>query len=298
MVYQKMDISSEAWKIGEAFLKAILLEVSSYPKPGLVTSRSNGAHNDMNILTFMVGSASVAPAFFMCAQAGINHKGELPELLKAIRNIGVQGEEQLLFGTKGVNTQRGVLFSSGLFCGAAGYLSRTTQKLEAEKIFDVVSAMTSGIVQRELENMDTKGRKLTAGEQLFLKYKARGIRGEVEDGFPSVRDAGLPAFREAIEKGIDLNFSIIHTLISLMTCVEDTTILWRTNQEMLRKVQSKSKEILNLGSVFTKEGLAAINRLDKEFIQSRISPGGSADLVSITIGSYLIEENQFPVPIL
>lgn len=298
MSYPKMDIHPNSWMIGGFLLKALLLEVSSYPKPGLVTSKRNGSHTDMSILTFMVGSASISPALFLCSQAGIDHSGPINNLLSTIRQIGIHGENQLLAGTKGVNTQRGALFAAGLLCGAAGYLSVRKSRLLTDEIFDTVAEMTNGIVLRELVNLNGEGRKLTAGEQLFQKYKVRGIRGEVEDGFPSVREKGLPAFHEALEKSIDLNLCLVHILISLMTCVEDTTVLWRKDYDVLKNIQERAKTILGLGSVFTDEGLNAIHALDEEFIRANISPGGCADLVSITVGSYLLENRQFPVTII
>lgn len=36
-------------KVGQYLTQAILLEVSTHPKPGLVTRLSNGAHKDMSI---------------------------------------------------------------------------------------------------------------------------------------------------------------------------------------------------------------------------------------------------------
>jgi len=291
-------IEPEAWAIGEAFLKAILLEVSSHPKPGLVSAVSMGSHKDMNILTFMVSSASMAPIFYLCAQAGREHQGELVNLLPVLREIGVWGEKKLLESTKGVNTQKGILFAAGILCGAAGYLSNKINTPKSEDLFEAVSQLTSGIVFRELINLNKNKDKLTAGEQLFLKYQATGIRGEVEAGFPSVKKLGLPAFFTAIGKGVSLNYCLIHTLISLMTDVEDTTILWRKNDKVLIDVKSQAKEILKQGSVFTKTGLDLILELDRRFVRDNISPGGSADLLSITIGTYLLEHKQFPVAIL
>jgi len=296
--YLDCKVDNIAWTIGEAFLKGILLEASSYPKPGLVSSVSMGSHQDMNILTFMVSSAAIAPAFFLCAQVGRDHKGEIIELLSAIRKIGIWSEKKLLDSTKGVNTQRGILFAAGVLCGAAGYLSQKTGHIKTEELFETASKMTWGIVSRELANLNTNKEKLTAGEQLYLKYQATGIRGEVEAGFPSVRNIGLPAFKMALDKGLKLNYCLVHTLISLMTCTEDTTILWRKNKEVLVEVQREAKEILAKGSVFTKEGLDEIYKLDKKFIEKNISPGGSADLVAVTIGTFLLENKQFPVAIL
>ncbi len=288
------NIESQSWKISEAFLNGILMEVASYPKPGLVSSISTGSHKDMNILTFMASSAAISPCFTLCAQAGRNHEGELKELLDHIRNIGIVYEKKLLEATKGVNTQRGILFANGILCGAAGYLSKGAMSIEAEKLFDTASAITWGIVERELENLLKDKKKMTAGEQLYFKYGATGIRGEVERGFPSVRDKGLPAFKEAFKRGVNLNHALVHTLISLMAVVEDTTILWRKDMASLKKVQSAAQNIIDKGSVFTNQGFKEIEDLNKGFINENISPGGSADLVAVTASTFLLEYGQFP----
>lgn len=295
--YFEMKIEKEAWQIGEAFLQGILLEVSSCPKPGLVSTISMGSHRDMNILTFMVGSAVISSTFTLCAQAGRNHTGKANELLPILRKIGIVSEKRLLEATKGVNTQRGILFAGGILCGAAGFLSKKGD-INLKELFKLTTRITEGLVERELLGLSLDKKKLTAGEQLFLKYKATGIRGEVERGFPSVQNYGLPAFKEAVENRVSLNHCLVHTLISLMTAVEDTTILWRKDKETLINVQKTAQNLLDKGSVFTKEGLREIENVNKDFIKKNISPGGSADLVAVTVGSYLLENGHFPVRIL
>lgn len=41
--------TARAMWIGECLLKALLMEVSAWPKPGLVTPHSQGTHKDMDI---------------------------------------------------------------------------------------------------------------------------------------------------------------------------------------------------------------------------------------------------------
>ena len=113
-----------------------------------------------------------------------------------------------------------------------------------------------------------------------------------------MQNYGLPAFKEAVENRVSLNHCLVHTLISLMTAVEDTTILWRKDKETLINVQKTAQNLLDKGSVFTKEGLREIENVNKDFIKKNISPGGSADLVAVTVGSYLLENGHFPVRIL
>ena len=183
----------------EKLFQGILLDVCSCPKPGLVSTISMGSHRDMNILTFMVGSAVISSTFTLCAQAGRNPTGKANELLPILRKIGIVSEKRLLEATKGVNTQRGILFAGGILCGAAGFLSQKGD-INLKELFNITTRITKGLVEKELIGLAANKKKLTAGEQLFLKYKATGIRGEVEKGFPSVQKNGLPAFKEAMEK--------------------------------------------------------------------------------------------------
>lgn len=282
--------------IGETMTKAILLEVCVHPKPGLVTSQSMGSHNDMSILTFMMSSAILARYFHLFAQIGNKH-GDLRNMLNSLRNIGIEAETRLLEATKGVNTQRGILFAGGVLCGAAGYLVSRGKTLNAEAVSKTVSAIAEGIVDSELKN-NVSDKKLTAGEFIYQRHGITGIRGEVEKGFPSVMNQGLPALKYALNAGINLNNCLLHTLLSLITCVEDSTILWRKDYDTLLQVQERAKRVLRVGSVFTSIGMQSIIAMENEFVNARISPGGSADLLSITIAMYLLENCDFPIDIL
>ena len=292
-------IDFRSWEIGEAFHQGMLLEVCAGPKPGLVCPDSNGSHTDMGLRTFMVGAAAIAPALVQCAQSGREHTLDLPSLLPEMRRIGVRYERRLLEATKQVNTQRGILFAAGLLCGAAGYLSRFHSSIDPGLLFTTVAAMSKGLVERELSLAGLSGKSgLTAGEKLFLKYGAEGIRGEMERGLPSVRETGLPALVEALDRGCSLNLAMVHCLVSLMTCVEDTTILWRKGPAALKTIHGDAREVLLLGSVFTKTGMEQICRLDGEYKAENISPGGCADMLAISLGIYVLVNGAFPCAII
>lgn len=108
-------------KVGQYLTQAILLEVSTHPKPGLVTRLSNGAHKDMSIFTFMMSSAVLSKAFNDLQDIGQAHRGTLAELFCKLRSYGVGAEAELLRVTKGVNTQRGILFAGGIVSAVSGY---------------------------------------------------------------------------------------------------------------------------------------------------------------------------------
>ena len=277
-------------KVSQYLTQAILLEVSAHPKPGLVTRLSNGAHKDMSIFTFMMSSAVLSKAFNDLQDIGQAHRGTLAELFCKLRSYGIGAEAELLRVTKGVNTQRGILFAGGIVSAVSGYAMN--MGLSRNALLPMIKEMAAGLVARELKNLDHAA--MTAGEKLYYKYGITGIRGEVENGFPSVINYGLPALEDAFNKGATINDALVHALIALMTVVEASNVIWRTDYETLLEVQRIAKDILNLGSVFTEKGRMAIAETERYFLQRRISPGGSADLLSVTITLYLLEHKEFP----
>lgn len=277
-------------KVGQYLTQAILLEVSTHPKPGLVTRLSNGAHKDMSIFTFMMSSAVLSKAFNDLQDIGQAHRGTLAELFCKLRSYGVGAEAELLRVTKGVNTQRGILFAGGIVSAVSGYAMN--MGLSRDALLPMIKEMAAGLVAKELKNLDHAA--MTAGEKLYYKYGITGIRGEVENGFPSVVNYGLPALEDAFDKGATINDALVHALIALMTVVEDSNVIWRTDYDTLLEVQRIANNILSLGSVFTEKGRIAIAETERYFLQRRISPGGSADLLSVTITLYLLEHKEFP----
>ena len=281
------------WDIGSWAVEAMLMEAACTPAPGLVDRDNPGAHKDMDFFTFLMSSSALAGTMFRCAAAGYQHQGELVDLLPMLRCIGKDGERHMLEATGGVNTQKGLLFLLGILSAAASNCLKQAQHVTAIQILDTAAAMTTGIVERELVPLAAKAAaKLTAGEKLYLQYGVTGIRGEIEAGIPSIRNCGLPVLTNALEQGLSLNDALVHTLMNLMTTVQDTTILHRHNLDTLREVQELAKSVVAQGGMLTEMGRAQIIALDKRFIDRNISPGGVADLLAATYFLYVIENTN------
>jgi len=282
--YETQLVSSIAEKLGALAIEAMLYEVTCTPAPGLVDRINSGAHRDMDFYSFMASSASLAMAMNRCAQAGIVHEDSLESLLPVLRIVGLEGEQAMLAVTKGVNTQKGLIFLLGIMAGVAGWLSGKKRPVTAESVLEGGAHMVAGIVERELMGATTKNpEKLTAGEGLYLKYGITGIRGELAEGLPAVSQKALPALRAALHKGLSVNDALVQTLLVLMTCVDDTTVMHRHHPDKMRIwVRQQVQAVLAVGGMETDEGKRKCVDLDAQFISHNVSPGGVADLLAVT----------------
>lgn len=282
------NIPEPIQNIGCLVLEAMLLEANCAPAPGLVDRFNSGAHNDMDIYTFIKSSVALSPYMHNFVYMGYMHKGALDTLLAFIRPLGIEAEAAMFKATKGVNTQKGLIFLMGILCAAAGYVYRKYNIIKSTLVFDAVKIMCQGLVAKELGNLP-HDRKLTSGERLYHQYGIRGIRGELEDGLPIIQDIALPAYKKAISLGATDDALLIYTLLSIMTATEDTTIINRHDQDTLIMVQKSAKKLLSNDDILQLDGFDAVKDLDRQFIEQWISPGGSADLLAATHFLYVLE---------
>ena len=280
--------------IGDGALEAMLMEVACLPAPGLVNRLNSGAHADMDYFTFIKSSSAISVAIYQCAMAGWQHNSRPQELLSVLRLIGAEAEKKMFLATNGINTQKGLIFLLGIVAAAtAQAVRKKDEMLTSEAVLRAAAHICEGIIERELASikLNLPDRKLTAGEQLYLKHGVVGIRGEIEGGLASVSEKGLPAFRTALAAGLSVNDALVHALLALMTVTQDTTILNRHDMDTFLAVQKAAASIMAEGGMLTDAGRGRIHKLDEIYsCQSKISPGGSADLLAITYFLDLIEK--------
>lgn len=277
---EQCNYKDKVFTVSSMAVKAMLYEVSAFPKPGLVTPISTGAHKDMDYFTFIDSTCALMETMIKFSEVGFSSKGE-KEIFNEARKIGKIGDKHMLESTNGVNTHKGMIFLMGISCMA------TTKAMYHGKSFNeiknIIKAMTRGIVKEDLEEAIKEKHEdtLTYGELLYKNYGITGVRGEVEKGIPVVFNQGLKIYEENDE--LQENYRLVHTLIAIMSCCEDTNVIHRKNIEVLREIQNKAKDIMKIGGMKTENGRKAVEDLNKEFINRNISPGGCADLLAITV---------------
>ncbi len=101
--------------IGKMATKAMLYEVSTSPKPGLVDRYNSGAHEDMDYYTFIASASSLTNGFQTLANMGESLcLDSIDTLLAKVRPVGIEMENDMFRATKGINTHKGMIFSLGL----------------------------------------------------------------------------------------------------------------------------------------------------------------------------------------
>ncbi|MNM26820.1 2-(5''-triphosphoribosyl)-3'-dephosphocoenzyme-A synthase [compost metagenome] len=270
-------------------LQAILYEVSCFPSPGLVSPVSNGAHTDMNYFTFIDSTAVLSKYLALFVQQGYSNQA-YKDIFNNIRAIGHEAEKDMFEKTKGINTHKGMLFLMGIACAAVG--KAVYEKIAFGEVRNIIKKMTEGLVEKELLTLVNKP-ELSHGEKIYLKYKHDGIRGEVERGIPTVFQYSLELFKQNAD--LSINDRLVHTLIGVMAICNDTTIIHRHSIETLESIKVKAKWIFEIGGMKSTEGRIQIKKMCQEFIAKNISPGGSADLLGITVFLYLVEQYMMEI---
>ena len=277
--------SAEDRRMGGLALAAALAEVSAQPKPGLVGPLSRGAHSDMGYSTFLSSAATIGPWFVESAQLGRIHRGEISELLPELRRAGKEAERAMFAATGGVNTHKGLIFSMGLLCAAAGRLLAEGAVLNPESCAACAASIVQGISVDDFRRLEGRANSttMTKGERLHSQYGFRGIRGEAEDGFPSVLRTALPMLRAGLSAGLSRNDAMIDSLLALFSIVDDTNVLGRSGSEGLAFLRAEAKRALALGGMAAEDGQKAVQALDIALVERNISPGGCADLLALTV---------------
>ena len=261
--------------IAQIAKESLLREVYTTPKPGLVDMNNNGSHTDMTVADFERSAEALEPYFYECFRLGATHKDQASEKhFPLLREEGIKAEKMMYAATNGANTHKGAIFSMGIIAGAVGRLTSTYGALPTtDDILTEAANIFRPHIERDLESLDGS----TAGGRAYLDHGERGIRGEVADGFPSIVNFALPAYKKALAEGKNENDAGVITLLELIANVYDTNLYKRGGDDGLRYAQERAKELIGSGSA-----LENVRLLDDDFIDRRLSPGGCADLLAVT----------------
>ncbi|SJN56430.1 2-(5''-triphosphoribosyl)-3'-dephosphocoenzyme-A synthase [Vibrio ruber DSM 16370] len=268
--------------VGHLAYHAMMLEVHLTPKPGLVDTVNQGAHQDMDLALFVRSAEALAPYMTSFVRMGWQqHHQPLSSLLNELRPIGIDAETTMFQATSGVNTHKGMIFSMGLIGGVVGWLKANQQQINARAISAAVSQCCQQPVWDELREMKHRT-PVTQGEKLYQQYGVTGARGEAASGFETIMVHALPAYQSAIAQGVSTEQALWQTLLVLIANNQDTNLLARGGMAGLLYAQQYASSLLASGGIAHPDIEMALNQFDRCLIERHLSPGGSADLLAVT----------------
>ena len=284
--------------IGQIMEKSLLYEVNASLKPGLVDRLHNGAHQDMDLMTFVDSAYALTPYFTLCARKGLEFSGkeeELPGMFEALRIMGKEGEKIMKTAARGANPHKGMIFSGGIFCFCAGYgagsLRLDFQNEDFPKVLGRLCRILTGNLMKDYKKLD-KVPPVTHGEKLYKEHGVRGIRGEAAAGYSHVLDKGISFFEKMLEEGYSPNKAGLLTLLQYIASIEDTNMMIRSDFDTVQRIQKEMKRFLRTAG--PEQQLEIIPALDAYFVKKNISPGGSADMLALTYFLYFLKKKKCP----
>lgn len=253
-----VPVSTVPYLIADLAERSLRQELDTTPKPGLVDKQDNGAHKDMDYALMSASISALRPYL-----TGIAVESAAEVNVAGIMSIGIEAEAAMLKATGGVNTHKGALFCIGLSIAAASFLACSTGTVETDSFRELVSRTAYRIPSAQS----------THGAEAKRNFKVGGALENAREAYPELFTAWLPYYR-SLEGD---PYRCHKTLLYIMTDLDDTNVLHRRGAEGLAHTKSEAARLLK---DFSMSGLSSLN---KDFIRENISPGGSADMLSLTM---------------
>jgi triphosphoribosyl-dephospho-CoA synthase len=262
--------------------QSLMAEAELTPKPGLVDRRGAGAHTDLSLSIMKLSAFTIQPYF--CEMAFVSEGSHPSQALREqLAVIGREAERAMLKATKGSNSHRGAIWILGLLVSAAAF-----------EVNDEVEASQIAATAREIASFADRAtpRLVSHGDIVTKRYGAAGARGEALGGFPHVVEVGLPTLRSKRAKGATESVARLDTLLSIMSRLDDTCLLYRGGEKALVAAKAGAAAVEQAGGSGTASGRQKLSHLDHRLLELGVSPGGSGDLLAATLFLDAVERKQ------
>lgn len=280
--------------------QALQAELDTTPKPGLVDKDNNGAHRDMDHALMQLSINTLHPYFVRLALLGF--ADTLPSHT-SIRDTGIEAEKAMLAATNSVNTHKGALFSMGLAVVAAAYEEKKAaankEERGKEREEEYLSSLQLTIKALAASFPDTSGTHGSKAKQLSNGTTTiKGALDNAREGYEKLFAEWLPFYNER-RKNHDAH-ALHKTLLRIMCDLDDTNVIYRTNVATAEEVKQEARALLaNFEEAYAAQDkekcasaieekcasaeLLALKDMDRRYTARNISPGGAADMLSLTV---------------
>ena len=147
------------------------------------------------------------------------------------------------------------------------------------------SAIDATAIQHSIHHLaslfpDTNGTHGSEVKHRLMKDKAKGtmIKGALDnarEGYRQLFDDWLPYYT-SLQRAADPS-ALHRTLLRIMCSLDDTNIIFRTDMDTAQAVKKEARQLL------CRFSLCELQAMNTRFTAHNISPGGCADMLSLTV---------------
>ncbi len=296
--------------ISECLQLAVLLEVSSYPKPGNVHRTAD--FKKTRYEHFLASAVAVTPHFKLAAERGImisTGKIGLDQISigKIIKNAvesvyAWQNDENTLLGTiillSPIAVAAGMTFAEDSFSivnlrEKIRIVVESTTPVDAVAVYDAIKIAKPGGLGKapKLDVTDSTSKQKILKDQvtLFDVFKIASeydsITYEWVNNYPITFDLGYPYFTQQLEKTKDVNTATVHTFLKILAEIPDTLIARKAGLAKAKQVSAQAKQVLEMGGLTTQSGKDRLWKLDEKLRDPthQLNPGTTADIIAAVL---------------
>ncbi|MEM2910653.1 MAG: triphosphoribosyl-dephospho-CoA synthase [Nitrososphaerota archaeon] len=301
-----MSLYNKAHDIATCCQLALLLEVSAYPKPGLVHRTRD--FRETRFEHFLSSASSLYRPFFEAAMVGLKGKDSLGPLVR----IAVK---RMLSWQHGGNTHLGALLLIMPIATAAGMVgdsfvrpSKLRKKLKSvlrmmgpedtEEIFQSIAYVMPGglgrvpyLDVREPKTYEEIRRKRITPLMALELYKDRDVVAhEWTTGYNLTFELGYKELRRQMSRTKDLNKAVVNAFLGMLARKPDTLVIRRAGIQVARLASAMAARAVKLGGLSSIKGREEVERMDERFrIGKLLRPGATADLLCSSLAVLLLE---------
>jgi triphosphoribosyl-dephospho-CoA synthase len=304
-----MNNDEKARHIAKCLQLAVLLEASAN-KPGNV-NRANGFEGT-RYEHFLASAVAIVSSFETAAKHGILvsdgnrsiNEVELGVIIRdCVSNINTwQHGGNTLLGTSillsplavsaGMAQTKDGTFEISELRENLKLVTESTTPEDAVKVYEAIRTANPGGLGKAA-NLDVNDPASAAkirreNVSLFQVFKLAAsydmICSEWVNNYPITFDLAYPSLLKQLERGNELEKTIISTFLCVLAEHPDTLIARKTSTKKAREISSMTREILKLG-IETSAGKEYLDRFDEKLRQSGnlLNPGTTADIIAAAL---------------
>jgi len=259
------------------------------PKPGNVNR--NHDFSDTSLEDFLISAVAIGPSFENASQMGV---GQIVRQAIVDTRRRVQSNTNLGIILLLAPLAKAWLATPGSLRQSVGSILRSLSVEDARYTYDAIRlSKPAGLGRVSMADI-AEDPSVTLLEAMSMAKDRDAVASEYVTDFEITFGTGLPALKESLSQGVDFSDAVVQTFLTILSRVPDTLIARKNGMDLSCRISQRAQEVLLQGSIYTTEGRAKIQELDRSLRDDshKLNPGTTADLTSAAVFLALLESES------